>query len=113
MNRLGLQEAVLKEYGFNIVEQNSRITKLKSEIKSIFRKYDIDEDIMEKSNEEFQKMIEESSDAEIIEVLSDLRFKRSEIDAILSATGLNEDEIQRLSKNISRYFTNIDNAKRE
>jgi len=67
---------------------------------------------MEKSNEEFQKMIEESSDAEIIEVLSDLRFKRSEIDAILSATGLNEDEIQRLSKNISRYFTNIDNAKK-
>ncbi|MCD6246453.1 RNA polymerase sigma factor RpoD [candidate division WOR-3 bacterium] len=112
LNRLGLQEAVLKEYGFNIVEQNSRITKLKSEIKSIFRKYDIDEDIMEKSNEEFQKMIEESSDAEIIEVLSDLRFKRSEIDAILSATGLNEDEIQRLSKNISRYFTNIDNAKK-
>ncbi len=112
LNRLGLQESVLKESGFNIVEQNSRIIRLKNEIKELFRKYDLDEGLMEKSNEEFQDMIEESDDAEIIEVLSDLRFKRSEIEAILESTGLTEDEISRLSKNISRYFTNIDNAKK-
>ncbi|NIA22932.1 MAG: RNA polymerase sigma factor RpoD [Proteobacteria bacterium] len=112
LNKLGLRESVLKEYGFNIVEQNSRITKLKNEMKNMFRKYEFDESIMEKSNEEFQKMIEESNDAEIIEVLSDLRFKRSEIDAIFKSTGLNEDEIRKLSKNISRYFKNIDDAKK-
>jgi RNA polymerase primary sigma factor len=113
LNKLGLQELVLKKYGLNIICQNSRILQLKNEIKELYNKYNLDEDWNIKSNEEIQKMIENSTDSNLIEGLSDLKYKRSEIQAIKNNCGLEDHEISRLQRNISKYFHNIENAKKQ